>query len=198
MKRVFLFFLVFCAFSIPVSAYNVLYAEQFYRLYHDHFHRYPEDTLENIFYLEKALHSDFANPLNALAVIETEKEWERYRHLFYMHVNLKLTELYLTLASKYDKMEAYFYNYPWKQENLKSLEKAERIYKMARFYWEDARSWSQKVPPSFISLEEIQFWEDENYRIKTKDLDYGHIIDSHLNRLEQVRRHFLEMDEATD
>lgn len=185
---------------IPVSAvfsYDILYAEQFYRLYHDHFHRYPEDTLENIFYLEKALKSDFCNPLNALAVIETKKEWERYRYLFSMHVNTKLVELYLTLASKYDKLEAYFYNYPWKEENLKSLEKAERIYSMARYYWSEALRWAKKVPPSYINLEEIQHWEDENYRIKTKDLDYGAIINSHLARLSKVRQEFLDMDEST-
>ncbi len=188
----FLFFAVSSA-----GAYNVLYAEQFYRLYHDHFHRYPEDTLENIFYLEKALHSDFCNPLNALAEINNKQEWERYRYLFSMHVNLKLTELYLTLGSKFDKMEAYFYNYPWKEENIKSLDKAERIYTMARYYWSEARRWSGKLPPSYINLEEIQYWEDENFRIRTKDLDYGKIIDSHLTRLDRVRQQFLEMDDST-
>lgn len=197
MKRLlFAFFFVSVSLS-SLQAYNVLYAEQFYRLYHDHFHRYPEDSLENIFYLEKALGSDFANPLNALAVIENPKEWERYRYLFYMHVNLKLTELYLSLGAKYDKRHAYFYNYPWKQENLKSLDKAERIYSMARYYWNEALGWSKKIPPSFITLEEIQYWEDENYRIRTKDLDYGMIIDSQLERLESVRSDFLEMDEST-
>jgi hypothetical protein len=190
------FLFLFCAVS-SADAYNVLYAEQFYRLYHDHFHRYPEDTLENIFYLEKALHSDFCNPLNALAEINNKQEWERYRYLFAMHVNLKLTELYLTLGSKFDKMEAYFYNYPWKEENIKSLDKAERIYTMARYYWSEARRWSGKLPPSYINLEEIQYWEDENFRIRSKDLDYGKIIDSHLTRLDRVRGQFLEMDDST-
>ena len=196
MKRLAGFFIL-SVFCIPsVQAYNVLYAEQFYRLYHDHFHRYPEDTLENIFYLEKALSSDFCNPLNALAEIENKREWERYRYLFYMHVNLKLTELYLTLGSKYDKREAYFYNYPWKEENLKSLDKAERIYNMARYYWNEARKWSNRLSPSYSNLEEIQYWEDENFRIRSRDLDYGSIIDSHLARLETVRQKFLEMDET--
>ncbi len=197
MKPLLLVVFLFFAALIPVSGYDILYAEQFYRLYHDHFHRYPEDTLENIFYLEKALHSDFCNPLNALADIENKKEWERYRNLFYMHVNLKLVELYLTLGNKYDKKEAYFYNYPWKEENLKSLEKAERIYTMARYYWEEALMWAQKCPLSYLSLEEIQYWEDENFRIKNRDLDYGSIIDSHLERLQNVREAFLSMDENT-
>jgi len=190
-------FLLLIISSSGLYSYNVLYAEQYYRLYHDHFHRYPEDTLENIFYLEQALKSDFCNPLNALAEIENETEWERYRHLFYMHVNLKLTELYLTLGSKYDKMEAYFYNYPWKDENLKSLEKAERIYNMSSYYWDEAVSWSKKIRFSFHCIEDIQFWEDENYRIRSGDLNYDRIIDSHLTRLNNVRQKFLEMDDST-
>jgi hypothetical protein len=196
--RFFLLFLFVLLLTVPaLYSYNILYAEQYYRLYHDQLHRYPEDTLENIYYLERALHADFCNPLNALAVIENKQEWRRYRRLFRVHVNVKLVELYLTLGSKYDKMNAYFYNYPWKAENLKSLEKAERIYKMAFYYWDEAIKWSKRIPPSYINLEEIQNWEDENYRIQTGELDYRDIINSHLDRLQQVRRAFEEMDEST-
>lgn len=196
--RFFLLSLFLLLLTVPaLYSYNILYAEQYYRLYHDQLHRYPEDTLENIYYLERALHADFCNPLNALAVIEDKQEWRRYRHLFRVHVNVKLVELYLTLGSKYDKMNAYFYNYPWKAENLKSLEKAERIYKMAFYYWEEAIKWSKRIPPSYINLEEIQNWEDENYRIQTGELDYRDIINSHLDRLQEVRRAFEEMDEST-
>lgn len=197
-RRFILLSLFLLLLTVPaLYSYNILYAEQYYRLYHDQLHRYPEDTLENIYYLERALHADFCNPLNALAVIENKQEWRRYRHLFRVHVNVKLVELYLTLGSKYDKMNAYFYNYPWKAENLKSLEKAERIYKMAFYYWEEAIKWSKRIPPSYINLEEIQNWEDENYRIQTGDLDYRDIINSHLDRLREVRRAFEEMDEST-
>ncbi len=196
--RYFLLSLFLLLLSVPaLYSYNILYAEQYYRLYHDQLHRYPEDTLENIYYLERALHADFCNPLNALAVIENKQEWRRYRHLFRVHVNVKLVELYLTLGSKYDKMNAYFYNYPWRAENLKSLDKAERIYKMALYYWDEAIKWSKRIPPSYINLEEIQNWEDENYRIQTGELDYRDIINSHLDRLREVRRAFEEMDEST-
>ncbi len=78
-----------------VHSYKILYAEQFYKLYHAHFYQYPEDYLENIYWLEQSLQSDFANPLNALAKIENKTQWRRYMNLFRMHVSLKLTELYL-------------------------------------------------------------------------------------------------------
>jgi len=118
-------------------------------------------------------------------------------NLFRMHVSLKLTELYLGLGSKYDKMEAYFYNSPWKRENLRSLDVAEESYRFARVYWEEALKWQQKVAKSWIVLEDIQKWEDESYRIEEKLLDYDDIIDSHLKRLGNVRNKYLEMDENT-
>ena len=190
---------LFQLFFLPAAGYSykILYAEQFYKLYHAHFYQYPEDYLENIYYLEQALRSDFANPLNALAKIETPDEWKRYMNLFRMHVSLKLTELYLGIGSKYDKMEAYFYNSPWKRENLKSLDIAEESYRYARVYWQEALSWQGKVEKSWVSIDEIQGWEDESYRIAEKLLDYDDIIDSHLDRIKRVRDKFMKMDNTT-
>ncbi len=190
---------LFQLFFLPAAGYSykILYAEQFYKLYHAHFYQYPEDYLENIYYLEQALRSDFANPLNALAKIETPDEWKRYMNLFRMHVSLKLTELYLGIGSKYDKMEAYFYNSPWKRENLKSLDIAEESYRYARVYWQEALSWQGKVEKSWVSIDEIQGWEDESYRIAEKLLDYDDIIDSHLDRIKRVRDKFVKMDNTT-
>ena len=111
-------FLVTCLITIPsirVSAVRIQYAEQFYKLGHKSLHRYPQDSAENIWYLSMALRAPFANPLNALAVIENETEWEKYRNLFVMHVYLRITNEYLEMAAKYDKFKAYFYNYPWKK-----------------------------------------------------------------------------------
>ena len=202
MKRNLLLTGLFIAFNFLIvtgtaESYKILYAEQFYRLYHAHFYQYPEDYLENIYWLEQSLRSDFANPLNALAKIDNKTEWRRYMNLFRMHVSLKLTELYLGLGSKYDKMDAYFYNYPWQRENLESINIAEESYKFARIYWDEAVKWQEKVEKSWIVLEEIQKWEDEAFRIEDKTLDYDDIIDSHLKRLQAVREKFRQMDENT-
>jgi len=182
---------------MDTSAYRVLYAEQFYRLYHLHFYQYPDDTMENIYYLEQALKADFANPLYALARIENRQQWAQYRLLFKMHVNLKLTELYLSLGSKYDKMHAYFYNSPWREQNLKSLEKAEQAYRVAMGYWRQALALAAGTSRLHFNLEEIQKWEDEWKRILTGELDYREIIDSHLARLDRVRRQFQGMGPGT-
>jgi hypothetical protein len=157
--------------------------------------------MENIRYLELALKSDFApfaNPLYALARIRDKTEWERYRYLFYQHVNLKLIAQYLVLGSKYDKKVAYFYNSPWRMENLESLKIAERAYSSAFGYWDAARKWSAMAwSLRVVHLDQVQEWEDENLRIETGDLDYRQIIDAQLARLARVRAVFEKMDART-
>jgi hypothetical protein len=182
------------------EAYYVTYKEQYYRLYHLHYIQYPDDTMENIYWLEKALKADFANPLHALALIENKEQWEKYRYLFMMHVNLKLIEQYLFLGNRWNKRNAYFYNAPWKEQNLESLETAETCFRTALSYWKDAEEWASRALEKrfrFINLERVQFWEDEAGRIEEKNLDYGRIINRELELLRGVREKFQAMDENT-
>ncbi len=188
--------LLVCASA--ASPWKILYKEQYYKLYHEKFYHYPEDDTENMWYLEQALKVPFANPLYALAKINTTTDWERYRNLFMMHVNLKLVYMSLQLGAKYDKRVAYFYNYPWKQENLDSLKIAESVYKSAFGYWDEARKWStQAWDLRSVHLPEIQEWEDENTRMETGELDYGRIINQQLARVAKVRADFEAMDQST-
>ena len=182
----------------PAPAWRILYKEQYYKLYHEHFYHYPDDTMESIHYLEEAMKADFANPLYAMATISNPVEWERYRYLFNLHVNIRLIYLYLTLGSKYDKQVAYFYNAPWQRQNLESLELAEQVYRVAYRYWEEARRWSARAwAMRMVHLPDIQPWEDECWRIETGDLDYREIIDEQLARLAKVRAAFEAMDAKT-
>jgi hypothetical protein len=184
----------------PLNAYYVQYKEQYFRLYHLHYIQYPDDTMENIYWLEQAIKADFANPLYALALIEDETQWEKYRYLFMMHAHLKLIEQYLYLGNKWNKRNAYFYNAPWKTQNLESLETAETCFRTALSYWETARDWAEKAQDKrfrFINLARVQFWEDEAGRIEDKSLDYGKIINRELGLLQQVRERFQSMDGNT-
>ncbi len=197
MKRLLALTLLVLA-AIPLPAYKILYAEQWYKLVHRHLYEDPDAAMENIYYLERALRSDFANPLNALTPIKDEKEWERYRALFRMHVNLLLIQQTLALAVNYDRQQAYFYNYPWKAANLDSLDKAESIYKVAFGYWNEAKTYAAQAenkPPIFF--ENLQFWIDEQDRITTGDLDYQKIIQKQLDRIASLRAKFQAMGPQT-
>ncbi|OQX28740.1 MAG: hypothetical protein B0D92_07375 [Spirochaeta sp. LUC14_002_19_P3] len=199
-KSYFISILLLIGYATLLPAVKIQYAEQFYKLYHQSLYRYPEDSAENIWYLSMALRSPFANPLNALALIEDTKEWEKYRNLFVMHVYIRITDEYLAMAAKYDKFNAYFYNYPWKSANLDSLRTAEKYYTLALETWELARQYGLAARDErfrWILLEEIQYWEDEAYRIEAGELDYQDIIKAHLERLRRVRDDFEQMDYNT-
>ena len=156
-----------------LPAYFVTYKEQYYKLYHIHYQQYPDDTLENIYWLEKAINADFCNPLYALGKINDRTDWEKYRYLFMMHLNLKMVEQHLRLGMKYDKQVAYFYNAPWKEQNIESLKMAE-----------------------FLFLTDLQYWEDERERIVQKKLNYERTITRELERLAKVRAEFIQMEET--
>ena len=192
--------ILLCFTVSSLSAYVVRYKEQFYELYHIHYNQHPDDTMENIYWLERAIEADFCNPLYAVGTISDEKDWEKYRYLFMMHLNLKLAEQHVRLGSKWDKQKAYFYNAPWKKQNLESLETAETCYKTALYYWNEAVIWAEKANVrefQFRFLTDLQFWEDERERIADGSLDYNRTIQRELARLASVRSAFLAMDENT-
>jgi len=156
--------------------------------------------LENIYYLEKAIKADFCNPLYALATIKDERDWEKYRYLFLMHLNLKMVEQHLQLANRFDKKEAFFYNYPWKEQNIDSLNKAEEIYKISLIYWEEAKLWAEKanVPSfQFLYLDKVQYWEDEKEKMIQGKLNYEKTVLRNLKRIKKVKEKFLMMNEDT-
>jgi len=201
LARILLFTILLTVFPLgKADAYVVRYKEQFYELYHVHYNQYPDDTMENIYWLERAIEADFCNPLYAMGKIANEKDWEKYRYLFMMHINLKLVEQHLRLGSKWDKQVAYFYNAPWKEQNLDSLKTAETCYNAALYYWNEAKIWAEKANVrefKFLFLMDLQSWEDERERIATGSLDYERTILRELSRLEKVRADFLAMDKNT-
>jgi hypothetical protein len=188
---------IFLISALPVNGYFVTYKEQYFRLFHVHYIQYPDDSIENIYWLEKAIKADFCNPLYALALIENEIQWEKYRYLFNMHIYIKLIEQYLFLGNKWNKRNAYVYNAPWRDQNLESLETAETCFRAALYYWDEAVSWAEKANQRrfrWIDLQKVQFWEDEAFRIENGKLDYGKTIRRELETLQTVREKFQDME----
>ena len=198
MKRFWFLPLLALVWVFPLHAYKILYAEQWYELYHQELYQTPDACMENIYYLEQALKSDFANPLNALGRVNTRQEWALYRDLFRVHVDLALIHQYLELGSNFDKRKAYFYNYPWKSANLDSLKTAEKVYKVAFGYWDQAVFWAQKAKAyPYLQIGGLEYWSEEAWRVQTGELNYKEIIQRQLNRLESVRKKFEAMGPGT-
>ncbi len=180
------------------AAYPVYFKEQYLKLYHQHYIQAPDDSIENIYWLEQAKKADFCNPLYAMARIDDKKQWERYRALLDMEIDLKLIEQHLALGSKFDKRVAYFFNAPWKDENLDSLKTAESAYRAALSYWTEARSLALKaMQMRFTKVAGAEYWIEKASRIESGDLDYADIIGDELARLEKVRAEFEKMDAST-
>lgn len=180
-----------------LSAYMVKYKEDWYKLYHVHYQQYPDDCIENIYWLEKAVQADFCNPQFVDIKIETEKEWEKYRYLFQMHINLKLIEQHLRLGRSYDKKCIYFYDAPWKDEYLNNMQKALSCYQAGLYYWQEAKVWCEKANAAsfnFLFITGKQNWEDERERIANGDLDYEKMLNREINRLEKNIKELHEMD----
>ena len=196
-----LLLIIFTIFpAAPGNAYIVTFKEQFYRLFHMHHNRNPDNYIENIYYLERALEAPFCNPLYALALIQNETEWEKYRYLFMMHLNIKMAEQHMYAGSLYNKRNAYFYNAPFRDLNLASLEIAESYFLTALYYWEEALIWAERANEGrfrWINLQRVQFWEDSAFRIQNGSYNYGRTINRELNSLYSVREQFLAMDENT-
>lgn len=201
MKKV--FSVIFALFLISVFcghktyAYMVKYKEDYYKLFHVHYQQYPDDVMENIYWLEQAVKADFCNPLYANAKIDDETQWEKYRYLFMMHLNLKLIEQHLRLGRVYDRKSVRFYDAPWKEIYIENLNKTLSCYQAGLYYWQEAKLWAEKAGTGsfrFLTLTEIQNWEDEKERIKTGELNYQKMLDRECARLENVIQKFKEMD----
>jgi hypothetical protein len=115
-----------------------------------------------------------------------------------MHLDLKLIEQHLVLGSEFDKRVAYFYNAPWKSQNLDSLKTAESAYEAALAYWAEAKDLAKKaMAMRWVYLDDAEFWTGEAYRIDQGELDYAEIIGKELARLRKVRADFEKMDAGT-
>lgn len=201
MKKINFIFALLAVLSLlcppAASAYMVKYKEDYYKLFHVHYQQYPDDVIENIYWLEKAVQADFCNPLYTGVKIEDEKDWEKYRYLFMMHINLKLIEQHMRLGRTYDKQVAHFYDAPWKDVYIENLEKAKSCYTAGLFYWKEAKLWAEKANTGsfkFLFITDRQAWEDERERISTGKLDYEKILSREIARVQNVIDAFSKME----
>lgn len=204
MKRFFALFFFTVSFFIfspqKTSAYMVKYKEDYYKLFHVHYQQYPDDVMENIYWLEQAVKADFCNPLYANVKIDDEKDWEKYRYLFMMHINLKLIEQHMRLGRIYDKKNVKFYDVPWKDIYIENLQKTLSCYQAGLYYWQEAKLWAEKANVKrfqFLTLTDIQNWEDERERIGNGKLNYEKILNREIARVQKNISDFESMTDKT-
>ena len=93
----------------------------------------------------------------------------------FMHINMLIMRNYLTIASRYDKRNVYFYNWDYAKKISESLDIAERYYSEAVPYWATAKEYAEKASKIKITTD-LGFIETERKNILTGDIDFGKII----------------------
>lgn len=168
------------------------YLEDYYELYGLKEY-YNENTLrKNIDRLKTALNCKFRHPSMALVKVETEKEYEKYRNLLFMHINLLIMRNQMTIASRYDKQRIYFFNLDFAREIRESLNTADQYYGEAEPYWQRAREYARKASAIKITTL-LSFMESERYSIIRGELDFGKIIQGHRDKVTRKKK---ELDQA--
>nr|WP_242423282.1 hypothetical protein [Borreliella bissettiae] len=169
------------------------YAEQWYVIFNSQMKKKPENYKKNIFFLQKALKYPFGNPKYSLTKIETKKQWEKYKLLFKMHINLLLVKQNLYLGDLFDTRNLYFFKTPEKNGIILNLEKSKKLYQMAINYYNEALKYHKKLENyKSVKLENggITNWEDEYHKISIKKLNYYDILKKELLRIDETKAFF--------
>ncbi|UPA16635.1 hypothetical protein bcCo53_000799 [Borrelia coriaceae] len=186
---------IFLTINIHASS-KFFYAEQWYVIFNEQMKKTPNHYKKNIFFLQNALKFPFGNPNYSLSKIETREEWDKYKLLFKMHVNLLLVKQHLYLGDLFDTRHIYFYKTPKKKGILENLNQATNFYKIATNYYKEALKYHkqlQKYKFNKMQSDGITNWEDEYHRIEMKELNYYNIIEKELIRIEKTKQFFQKM-----
>jgi hypothetical protein len=161
--------------------------EDFYELAGLKQHYGENELRRNIYFYKISLQKKFRHPQRALCKIESEEEYYKYRNLLFMHLNLRIMRSYLRLGSLYDKRHLYFYNLDFAEDLEKSFQIAEGFYREAIPYWEKAREYADRANEVPYELD-LGTLETERFEIVTGKLDFGWIIENHLDRVEKKQK----------
>lgn len=163
------------------------YLEDFYELYGLKQY-YNENSLrKNIERMKIALTCKFRHPSESLAKTDSEKEYQKYRHMMFMHINMLLLRDHLTIAGLYDKHQMKYYNLDFAKDISESIEIAEKFYRDAIPYWKEAVKHAKAASRIKITTD-LGYMENERYRIISGDLDYDKIINGFLRKTAQKKQ----------
>ncbi|BBM88541.1 hypothetical protein COTS27_00222 [Spirochaetota bacterium] len=184
-------FIIILALLVESShARKLRYKEEFYNLYYLPQLYENHDLARNLHWLQVALKVPFAPPIQALIPHENEAEYEKYKVLVNMHLHYLLTKNWVFLAARFDKHRPVFFNIPYKEDILKSLDIAEVLYKGALESWNQTLEYFE-VARTLRPRSKLDFLETTVYKIQKREIDYTRVITRKLNKLARTRAYFL-------
>ena len=176
------------------NAGKLRYKEEFYRLYYLPQYSSQTDYNRNIYWLQMAMKIQFAPPIQALTICKTKKQYEKYRLLLKMHLNYLMAKNHVYIAARYDKHEPVWFNQPYKEDILKSLDIAEYHYQCAENYWNEMLKYKEAAEIIKKTRIELDFLEDMIHKVNVEDVNYKRVVDRKLNKLKKTRLFFNSME----
>lgn len=192
MKKI-AFFLVILSFMLPqdLLSRRLIYKEEFYRIYYLPQKYVNDDLTRAIHWLSWARVAPFAPPIQALKPHEDEQDYIKYQALINMHIDYLLTKNTAYLAARFDKHRPVYFNKPYAEDILKSLDIAEYLYDQAEIYWQRTLKQFADVR-KMKGRSELDFLEDLVEEIRLKEVDLGGTVARKKANLEKTRKYFLE------
>ena len=161
--------------------------EDFLKIYNQWLYSDLDSTSRNIYFLELAYVAGYNHPIQALTTITNEIQFDRYKYLLQMHICTLLTQEYINYGYFFVKEHVYFYNQEFKTNYLNGYDVAEFYFNGARKYWNEAVSNAQFADSIKGWRTDLNYYEDEIYRIKTGDLNYYKVLDNLMVRVNNNR-----------
>ncbi len=158
----------------------IRYAEDFYRLYSLPMYYNESDLFENLYYLTLALEAPFDFVNRALTIIETEKQYQKYKDLMHMQFNYLITQNYVYLGALYDKQNYYFYNDQFKEDITNSYEYAKYYYDLADKQWRETITFANKVLRNKSKVD-MPHLIDKAYKISKGEINYSKTVTKRIN-----------------
>ncbi|MCK4907903.1 MAG: hypothetical protein KAS64_10145 [Spirochaetes bacterium] len=167
------------------------YVEEFYNLYTMN-HMPGTGSIErNLVYLQYALNSPYIHPIQALCIIKTRQQHQKYKLLLRTRIAFLLAKGFVQLGYQYDKEDIYFFNMEFAKDLKDSFRIAEHYYKEAIAYWKEAKRVAAKsllLKDARVKGALIDSIKNEAKKIHYGMINYAKIINFRLKDLERKNK----------
>ncbi len=167
---------------------KIRYKEDYFRLYNQWLYSDLDSVSRNIFFLEAAYAMPYDHPIKALTPITNETQYEKYKNMLMAKICALLTQEYITYGYFYMKEHIYFFNREFFRDYLDGYEIAEKYFRDAKGYWDQARTYARTAADFRGWRTGLISFEDDIHRINSGVLDYDKVITNLFARIERNRR----------
>jgi len=160
-------------FGFKQQRRKLRYVEEFYNLYTMNLMASTGSIERNLVYLQYALNSPYIHPIQALCIIKTRKQHQKYKLLLRTRIAFLLAKGFVQLGYQYDKEDIYFFNMEFAKDLKDSFKIAKYYYNEAIAYWKEAKRVAAKS--LFLNDARVKGALIDSIKNEAKKIHYGMI-----------------------